>query len=232
MNIQKSANRRVGGFTLIELLVVIAIIALADRNPAAVPGRGTQAGQTECLPVAHQEHRLQQPSVRGRRSPPDGASRFTRCNTSRTLPIRPSSALRMGRKERDRPRGLHQRPWDPRKQVWHVRGLRTAHAPHEQDSLPGRLPRLAAARNRTGATEDTKLELEIFKCPGDDGPPRGAHCKDWIDDVRTVPSYDWFGNSYSCNMFMVGHGSGEFWSNSPYLRPTSRVPTPRPHPLL
>ncbi|MEK6797510.1 MAG: prepilin-type N-terminal cleavage/methylation domain-containing protein [Planctomycetota bacterium] len=79
--------------------------------------------------------------------------------------------------------------------------------------------------NRTGAMEDTKLDLDLFRCPADDGPPRGAHCADWIAaDGRS--SYDHFGTSYAANLFMVASGPGLMHSNSPYLRPTTRVPSP------
>lgn len=85
--------------------------------------------------------------------------------------------------------------------------------------------------NRRGAEQDMTLQLDIFQCPGDDGPPRGVdgegpHCSDWIiNEYRS--SYDHFGNSYAANVFMIGtQGGGEMFSNSPYLRPISRVPTP------
>ncbi len=72
---------------------------------------------------------------------------------------------------------------------------------------------------------DTRLDLKDFECPGDDGPPRGAHCQDWVDDGQTS-SYDWFGNSFAANVFLTGltNGQGKLSSNSPYLRPASRVP--------
>ena len=81
--------------------------------------------------------------------------------------------------------------------------------------------------NRVGAVTDTRLELDLFKCPADDGPPRGGHCQDWIEDGDTS-SYDYFGNSYAANTFMVAYvgGKSPMWSASPYLRPLSRVPTP------
>ncbi len=83
-------------------------------------------------------------------------------------------------------------------------------------------------RDRRGMEQDTQMELELFKCPADDGAPRGGHCADWVKNYSATSSYDYFGNSYSANLFMVGSTSGEgcFLSNSPYLRPTSRVPTP------
>jgi len=79
---------------------------------------------------------------------------------------------------------------------------------------------------RAGALQDTKLELELFRCPADDGPPRAAHCEDWVrNDQRS--SYDHFGTSFAANVFMNSTvGGGEMRSNSPYLRPVTRVPTP------
>jgi len=86
------------------------------------------------------------------------------------------------------------------------------------------LPRIAF--DRIGAQRDTQLELDLFKCPADDGPPRGAHCPDWLEQTERS-SYDHFGNSYAANVFMIAsQGGGTMRSNSPYLRPTTRVPTP------
>lgn len=80
---------------------------------------------------------------------------------------------------------------------------------------------------REGATLDTKLALDAFRCPGDDGPPRGAHCPEWID-FPSRSSFDHFGTSYAANVFMIASaGAGNsMLSNSPYLRPISRVPNP------
>jgi len=84
----------------------------------------------------------------------------------------------------------------------------------------------AADYDRTGAEADTKLDLDLFQCPGDDGPPRGAHCPDWVNNSER-PSYDHFGNSYACNVFFTSYvGGGPISSNSPFMRPMSRVPTP------
>ena len=79
---------------------------------------------------------------------------------------------------------------------------------------------------RTGAKEDTELNLDLFHCPADDGPPRAAHCEDWVRNSERS-SYDHFGNSFTANLFMVGYVSGgEMVTNSPYLRPAARVPNP------
>ena len=68
---------------------------------------------------------------------------------------------------------------------------------------------------REGALQDTTLNLALFKCPGDDGPPRGAHCPDWLAHSDRS-SYDHFGNSYAANLFMSGSGGGgEMVTNSP-----------------
>ena len=79
--------------------------------------------------------------------------------------------------------------------------------------------------DRTGAFLDTTLDLDLFKCPGDEGPPRAAHCPDWVENSERS-SFDHFGNSYAANLLMVHSGNAPLDSNSPYLRPTSRVPTP------
>lgn len=79
--------------------------------------------------------------------------------------------------------------------------------------------------DRTGAEADTKLSLDLFRCPADDGPPRGGHCVEWVEHPDRS-SYDHFGNSYAANVFMISAGASEMHSNSPYLRPTSRVPNP------
>jgi len=84
---------------------------------------------------------------------------------------------------------------------------------------PGNFERICAQR-------DTEMELNLFKDPGDDGPPRGAHCKDWLDNSDRS-SYDHFGTSYAANVFMTApQGGGEMKSNGPYMRPGTRIPTP------
>lgn len=81
------------------------------------------------------------------------------------------------------------------------------------------------ARDRNGLARDAQLKLEAYRCPADDGPPDGAHCPHWLDNPQRS-SYDHFGTSYAANVFMIHSGSGPMFSNSPYLRPLSRVPNP------
>lgn len=89
--------------------------------------------------------------------------------------------------------------------------------------------------DRFGAWLDTRLQLDAYKCPGDDGPPqgyadgKGPHCPDWVKNTERS-SFDHFGNSYAANVFMIantgGPDAGWMKSNSPYLRPLSRIPNP------
>ena len=80
--------------------------------------------------------------------------------------------------------------------------------------------------DRNGCTSDTKLSLDAYRCPADDGAPGAAHCPDWIANPNRS-SYDHFGTSFSANTFCSSYvGGGPVYSNSPYLRPVSRVPNP------
>jgi len=80
--------------------------------------------------------------------------------------------------------------------------------------------------SRQQARRDTGFDLGLFKCPADDGPPRSAHCEDWLKNADRS-SYNHFGNSYVANVFMVANvNGGPMFSNSPYMRPITRVPTP------
>lgn len=86
--------------------------------------------------------------------------------------------------------------------------------------------------DRQGARADTQYVLPNFMCPSDNGPPDAYHCSDWITSL-TRSSYDHFGTSFAANIFMVDfgmeadpYGNITTKSNSPYLRPLSRVPSP------
>ena len=88
--------------------------------------------------------------------------------------------------------------------------------------------------DRVQAERDREMDLGLFKCPSDDGAPRGGHCEDWVTNTDRS-SYDHFGTSYAANVFMVVAVGGrltpqfetnEMGSNSPYMRPISRILTP------
>ncbi len=73
---------------------------------------------------------------------------------------------------------------------------------------------------------DTKIELGIYRCPSDRGY-QGIHYTAWKNS--RLSSYDHFGTSYSASIFWIGAVGGAgcvMRSNSPFLRPLSRVPNP------
>ncbi len=73
--------------------------------------------------------------------------------------------------------------------------------------------------------DDTQLDLDVYRCPGDYGYT-GYHYSSWRDSKLT--SYDHYGNSYAANTSWIGVSGGgcRLESNSPFLRPASRVPVP------
>jgi prepilin-type N-terminal cleavage/methylation domain-containing protein len=82
--------------------------------------------------------------------------------------------------------------------------------------------------------DDTKLNLKVFRCPSDKGYPGGVRMpgilQTWSKggtDER-VKAYDYFGNSYSAGLVWVhyigGNPHNRLMSNTPFLRPLSRVP--------
>jgi hypothetical protein len=88
-----------------------------------------------------------------------------------------------------------------------------------------------------GMVLDTQMDLQQFRCPADDGPgslPANSHSLSWINEKDS--SYDHFGTSYTANIFMTFVAwspssnpmriAQPVMSNSPYLRPSSRVVTP------
>ena len=80
--------------------------------------------------------------------------------------------------------------------------------------------------DRKGAVKDTQLHLDAYRCPADDRPPGGGHCPPWIEHAQRS-SYDHFGTSYTANKFMISYvGGGPISTNSPFLRPVTRVPSP------
>lgn len=77
---------------------------------------------------------------------------------------------------------------------------------------------------------DRRLQLDAFRCPADTGYS-GHHYTAWRNSKLT--SYDHYGNSYAGNAQWVGvpGGNCRLLSNSPFLRPATRVPNPR-HTIL
>lgn len=224
-------RRRVSGFTLIELLVVIAIIALliSILLPSLQKAR-QQAKRSVCL--SHIKGIAT--SSRVYAAEDDGGW---------SIPIHPATFWQ--EQHPDDPTYVGAYEWGGKSGVgwlgWCGGGAKNAVSSKYGTNCgfgPASRPLNAIlfkggfadySKKAGGSPEDqlrdTRLKLDDFKCPGDDGPPRGGHCFNWVDDGSTS-SYDWFGNSYAANVFLTGatSGAGYLASNSPYLRPISRVP--------
>lgn len=72
---------------------------------------------------------------------------------------------------------------------------------------------------------DANLNLDVYNCPADSGYT-GFHIDDAWRRTR-LTSFDHYGTSYAANVMWVGIGSpNKLNSNSPYLRPISRIPNP------
>lgn len=221
-------NSRRFGFTLIELLVVIAIIALllAILLPSLEAARRT-AKRNACLAhiknIATSSRVYEADDPQGWGIPVHPLQYFQNTNNPTFV-----GAYEYGGKsgigDSDTP-GNPASAWIGSK-YGTKRGFGPATRPMNAILYPGGFKDNGNPWDRTGADQDTKLALDLFKCPGDDGPPRAAHCPDWIANQERS-SFDHFGNSYTANMFMIGPvGGGLMESNSPYMRPITRVPTP------
>ncbi len=78
--------------------------------------------------------------------------------------------------------------------------------------------------DRDQAHADTKLELDLVKCPSDTGFT-GVHCPDF--EAKKLSSFDHFGTSYNANIFMTASGGGGvMFSTSPYLHRMSDLLAP------
>ncbi|MHC4091330.1 MAG: hypothetical protein ACYSVY_13825 [Planctomycetota bacterium] len=78
--------------------------------------------------------------------------------------------------------------------------------------------------------KDERLDLDMYRCPSDNGY-QGIHWTSWKNSKLT--SYDHYGTSYAANIlwiFTMGSsdcgGQPCCQSNSPALRPLSRIPNP------
>ncbi len=231
-----SVRRDLSAFTLIELLVVIAIIALliAILLPSLEAAR-RQSKQSACLShikniaTSSRVYEADDPSGWGI---PVHHKQFRQC------PVQPENEICnepifIGAYEWGGKSGIGQddfvtgSPGEPLNSKYGtLAGFGPSTRPMNDILYPGGFKDNKSPWYRIGAMKDTELQLDLFRCPADDGPPRGAHCPDWVANTERS-SYDHFGNSYCANVFMVGFtGGSEMMTNSPYLRPTSRVPTP------
>ena len=236
--ISSSVNRdqraRALGFTLIELLVVISIIALliAMLLPSLQAAR-SRSKQSACLAriksIATSSHVYAADDREGMGIPVH-PQLLAQDRENATF----IGAYEWGGKSGIGEPGFADGPTNG-KHAWvsskygTKAGFGPATRPLNDVLFPGGLnDNLVPFYDRAGAKLDTQLKLDLYRCPADDGPPRGAHCPDWLAHSERS-SYDHFGNSYAANLLWFG-GSKPGWTEvgiaslSPYTLALSRVP--------
>ena len=215
-------------FTLVELLVVISIIALliAILLPSLKKAR-EQAKQAACLAnvrgigQASLTYAADDPGENGIPSHPGEDPQdplFYRTEFSRL------TNYAYGGKSG---RGLSNAPWESIQQSLYGKAGKANAATRPLNRIIYKTPFKALPRSggRQGIKwkPDTELDLGLYKCPSDRGF-QGNHYNEWAQSK--LSSYDHFGTSYAANVFWIGivGGNCKMESNSPYLRPLSRVP--------
>ena len=221
-----SPRGRRSAFTLIELLVVVGIIALLVsillptlKRAREAAKRSTCMAQIKNIATSSRVYESEDPNGWGI---PVHPLQFYQAPDDSVF----IGAYEWGGKsgKADCWKGLCVQPIDGR--FGTKRGFGPATRPMNSILYKGNFVDHLLTDSEEGMMQDTELDLGLYRCPADDGPPRGAHCEDWILK-GTISSYDWFGNSYAANVFMIANSSGGYMrSNSPYMRPTTRVPTP------
>ena len=213
--------------TLIELLVVVAIIALLAaillpslQRVRESARRAACLSNVRCIATAGRVYARRDPQGWG---VPVHRSRFAPGNHGATY----VGAYEFGGKSGvGRPDFLDGDGSDPLgSRYGTLAGFGPATRPMNALMYHGGFPDFSIRGDQPGMRADTQLGLDLFQCPSDDGPPAAGHCPDWIANPERS-SYDHFGNSYAANLFMVRVTGGRLASNSPYMRPLTRVPTP------
>jgi prepilin-type N-terminal cleavage/methylation domain-containing protein len=223
---EKRSPRLRWGFTLIELLVVVAIIALLVSILLPSLHRAREAAKrSACL--ANMKAIATTSGVYESNDPngwgvPAHAGQFNQDPQDPTF----IGAYEWGGKSGVGRPGFLNGGDDPLDSKY---GTRAGFGPSTRPMNPliyqGGFVDYRAREDENGMAHDTTLELGLFRCPSDGFAPRGGHCQDWVDHPDRS-SYDHFGNSYAANVFMTGNAGTPMYSNSPYLRPITRVPTP------
>jgi len=216
-----TSDRR--AFTLVELLVVISIIALliAILLPSLQRARDS-AKQAAC---AANIRSIAQAGITYAADDP-GENAIPVGPGAAELNARYKTYYSFGGKSGAGGSSIGT-PVDRANSVWGANGSMDPNSrPLNHIIYKGGLPEPTPTSSGNWA-ELTRLDLDLFKCPGDKGFS-GMHHQGW--KASGLSSFDYYGTSYSAQPMWIGvygfPGGDYIASNGIFLRPLSRVPNP------
>ncbi len=222
------------GFTLVELLVVGgALMVLAAALPPALVSTRERARQAQCLANLRkiiEASMIYAAADPGENGIPVGPISMGIVPMDRDSQAGSVNQTRLGNYAYGGKSGVGGPVVSYSQSLYgYANKMGSLHRPLNAVLYPGHPKMPLSVGSRGGsifAPDDTYIAMQTYQCPSDNGY-QGQHY-DWWARAPTYSSYDFFGTSYSANVFWTGM-SGSFCcmqSNSPFLRPLSDVPVP------